>query len=73
MHIIYIHRIYNMDHVPTTTPDTSFVTVAHIELRKYLPFLLLANENRYANHILNMYIRWWQNMYTELVYFYHYE
>ena len=54
------------DHLGSTSahhyPHTKyFVTVAHTE---YLPLLLSANKNRYANEVLHMHIRWWQ---TKLV------
>ena len=44
--------------LPTTTHIPSFVTVAHTELWIFA-LLLLANQNKYANEVLNMHI-WWR-------------
>ena len=46
--------------VPITTRISNFITVAN-KISGYLIFLLLANQNRYANEVLNMRI-WWRQM-----------
>ena len=45
--------------VPITTHIPSFIIVAHTELWIF-DFWLLANQNRYANEVLNMRIQWGQ-------------
>ena len=50
--------------LPTTTHISSFITVAHTELWIFY-FLLLANQNRYANEVLNIW--WWQITWVVLV------
>ena len=52
--------------VPTTTHISSFINVAHTELW-ILDFLLLGNQNRYANEVLNMRIQWQQTTCVVLV------
>ena len=47
------HMGYSYAH--TTTHIPRLVTVAHTELWIFA-FLLLANQNRYANEVLNMHI-----------------
>ena len=44
--------------VPITTHIPGYINIAHTELWIF-NFLLLANQNRYANEVLNMRI-WWQ-------------
>ena len=47
----------------------------HTKFHQYSPyrtldiwlFLLLANQTRYANEVLNMHIRWWQTMWVVIV------
>ena len=52
--------------VPITTHIPSFINVAHTELWIF-DFLLLANQNRYANEVLNMVVWWRQTMWAVLV------
>ena len=52
--------------VPITTHIPSFINVAHTELWIF-DFLLLANQNRYANEVLDMRIWWWQTTWVVLV------
>ena len=58
MRIRWRHTIWGV-FVPITTHIPSFINVAHTELWIY-DFLLLANQNRYTNEVLNMRIRWRQ-------------
>ena len=53
--------------VPITTYIPSFINVVHTELCGHLTFLLLANQNRYVNEVLNMRIRWRQTTWILLV------
>ena len=53
--------------VPITTHIPSFINVANIELWIFDFFLLLANQNRYANEVLNMRIRWRQTTWVILL------
>ena len=53
--------------VPIKTHIPSFITVAHTQNSGYLIFLLLANQNRYANEVLNMRIWWKQTTWVVLV------
>ena len=53
-------------HVPITTHIPSFINVAHTELWIF-DFLLLANQNRYANEVLNMRFRWRQTTWVVFV------
>ena len=52
--------------VPITTHIPNFIDVAYTELWIF-DFLLLANQNRYANKVLNMPIWWWQITWVVLV------
>ena len=52
--------------VPITTHIPSFINVAHTKLWIF-DFLLLANQNRYANEVLNMRIRWQHTTWVVLV------
>ena len=52
--------------VPITTHIPNFINVAHTGLWIF-DFLLLANQNRYANEVLNMRNRWWHTMWVVLV------
>ena len=57
------------DHMGSTCahhyPHTKFINVTHTELWIF-DFLLLANQNRYANEVLNMRIRWRQTTWVVL-------
>ena len=60
------------DHMGSTCahhyPHTKFHQCNHTELLSgYLMSLLLANQNRYANEVLNMRIRWRQTTWVVLV------
>ena len=52
--------------LPITNHIPSFITVAHTELWIF-DFLLLANQDRYANEVLNMCIWWGQTTWLVLV------
>ena len=52
--------------IPTTTHIPSFENVAHTEIW-ISAFLLLANQNRYGNEVLNMRIWWRQTTWVVLV------
>ena len=53
--------------VPSLPIIPSFRDVAHTELWIFDFFLLLANQNRYANEVLNMHIWWRQTTWVVLV------
>ena len=54
--------------ITTHYPHTKFRHCSPIRsCSGYLPFLLLANQNRYANEVLNMRIWWRQNTWVVLV------
>ena len=56
--------------VPITTHIPSFIndSVAHTKLWIFNFFVItLANQNRYANEVLNISIRWWQTTWVVLV------
>ena len=52
--------------VPITTHIPSFINVAHTEFWIF-DFLLLANQNRYANEVFNIHIQWQQTTWVILV------
>ena len=53
--------------VPTTT-HIPRVTVQPLQNLRHLPFLLLANQNRYTNEVFNTHIRWRQTPLVVLVF-----
>ena len=65
--IKYVHLV-TTDHMGSTCahhyPHTKIVS--HTELWIF-DILLLANQNRYANEVLSMCIRWWQTTWVVLV------
>ena len=52
--------------ISTTTNIPSFITAAHTELWIFA-FLLLTNQNRYANEVLDMHIQWRQTSWVVLL------
>ena len=52
--------------MPITTHIPSFINVTHTEFWIFY-FLLSANQNRYANEVLNMHIPWRQTIWVVLV------
>ena len=52
----------------STTTHIPRVTVQPLQNLRYLPFLLLANQNRYTNEVFNTHIRWRQTPLVVLVF-----